>query len=187
MELRCTNVTHNRSGITRRQPIRSNFGLDVNRVWRDKAHLCDYICLFVHLPASCLRFSAACHCASYPRRHIGTPGRACLTPALVILYRTRQWDELPWHWWHNACHPSTSSLRAAPCGPPSCIFFPTPFSPSRIWWGAVMYKKWLGGNSSNMICVEAHKTWPGVTLKEWNWRAVQIQLPLSHCSHRKCV
>ncbi len=56
-----------------------------------------------------------------------------------------------------------------------------------MWWGAVIYKKWLGGNSSNMICVGAHKTSPSVTLKEWNGRAVLIRLPLSHCRDRKCV
>lgn len=45
-----------------------------------------------------------------------------------------------------------------------------PPSFSGMWWGAVIYKKWLGGNSSNMICVGAHKTSPSVTLKEWNGR-----------------
>lgn len=153
----------------------------------------DYVYLFVHLRASCLWFCVSCRCTSFPRSRIGMAVKACLTPRLVRLYRTRQRDVLPWHRWHDVCHPSAVSLPfscvllhvGGPCLGFVFVFFA--FSPSWMWWGAVIFKKWLGGNSSNMICVGAHKTSPSVTLKEWNGRAVLTRLPLSHCRDRKCV
>lgn len=146
--------------------------------------VCLCICLH-HVPD----FVWSCHCTSIPTSHAGMVEKACLAPRLVRLYRTRQRDALPWHRWHDACHPSTVSLpfsdealhvgvlTAFSCLP-LCL---------GMWWGAVIYKEWLGGNSSNMICVGAHKTSPSVTLKEWNGRAALIRLPLSHCRDHKCV
>lgn len=116
------------------------------------------------------------------------PQKPALTPRLVRLYRTRQRDASPWHRWHDVCHPSAVSLPfsgVALCMGPSLYFLPSLLL--GMWWGAVIYKKWLGGNSSNMICVGAHKNSPSVTLKEWNGRAVLIRLLLSHCRDHKCV
>ncbi len=157
-------------------------------VWVDIKCASDYVYLFVHLPASCPWFCLSCHCTSIPTSRAGMAEKACLTPRLVRLYRTRQQDVLPWHRWHDVCHPSAVSLPfsdVALCMGPSLYFLPSLLL--GMWWDAVIYKKWLGGNSSNMICVGAHKTSPSVTLKEWNGRAVLIRLPVSHCRDHKCV
>lgn len=86
-----------------------------------------YVCLCI---ASLI--SPSCHCASISTSDAGRAEKASLTARLVRLNRTRQREALPWHRWHDACHPSAVSLPfsgvALGVGP-SPYFSPTP--PSR--------------------------------------------------------
>lgn len=164
-----------------------------NSVWNEYKCMCEmdaqsvwlwlWICLH-HVP----HFVCLVSTPPFQEAILAWQEKACLTPRLVRLYRTRQRDVLPWHRWHDACHPSAVSLPfndVVLCVGPLLYFLPSLLL--GLWWGAVIYNKWLGGNSSNMICVGAHKTSPSVTLKEWNGRAVLVRLPLSHCRDHKCV
>lgn len=140
-------------------------------VWVDIECLCDFVCLFVSLPASCSWFRLSCHCNSVPTSHAGTQKKPVYHPGWLD-YTERDSG--------TCCHDIDDTTCVTPLlslchlamlhsvrGPG--LFLASSLLVGR-WWGAVIYKKWLGGNSSNMICVGAHKSSPSVTLKEWNGR-----------------
>lgn len=142
----------------------------------------DYVCLCIMSLVFCL----PCHCSSVPRSHVGTAEKSLPQHPGWLDYSVRD-SGASMTWRVSPVRCLTAVCRCGSVCGALAVFLFRPLSFWGMWWGAVIYKKWLGGNSSNMICVGAHKTSPSVTLKEWNGRAVLIGLPLSHCRDRKCV
>lgn len=56
----------------------------------------------------CICLCSSCRFHSNSQHWHGQKAR--LTARLVRLCRTKQWDALPWHQWHDVCHPSDVSL-----------------------------------------------------------------------------